>query len=153
MTGPTNYVRDYESLTGATKAVTAADSGTIYGLNRSDGMIITLPTPAAGLHYKFFVETTFAAAAGQIRTATIDGTDGFLGSLNVYDTGASVNAGDRANFQPTASNDVIDLGSIEQGWLTGGHITLTAVNTTTWFVEGELMGDGILSNPFQDATS
>jgi len=147
MTGATNSVKAYESLTAATKTVTAADSGTVYGFNRAGGCVVTLPTPAAGVHYKFLVETTFTGV-GQIKTATTDGTDGFLGTAFVFDTGE---IGETDNFHPAASNDVIDLGSDEQGRLTGGFITLTGVNTTTWFVEAFLMGDGTLATPFTDS--
>jgi|TARA_R110000824_G_scaffold334770_1_gene521363 hypothetical protein len=147
MTGATNLLSDYESITDATKTITSADSGTIYGFNRAAGIVVTLPTPAAGITYTFFVETTFSGA-GQIKTATTDGTDGFLGTAVVYDAGV---ASDNQSFNPAASNDVIDLGSIEQGWLTGGWIRLTGTNTTTWFVEAFLMGDATLATPFTDS--
>ena len=147
MTGATNLLSDYESITDATKTITSADSGTIYGFNRAAGIVVTLPTPAAGITYTFLVETTFSGA-GQIKTATTDGTDGFLGTAVLYDAGV---ASDNQSFNPAASNDVIDLGSIEQGWLTGGWIRLTGTNTTTWFVEAFLMGDATLATPFTDS--
>ena len=145
--GTINNLAKYESITAATKTLTSADSGTVYGFNRAGGIIVTLPTPAAGVTYTFLVETTFTTK-GNIVTATTDGTDGFLGNLIVLDTGE---IGETDNFQPAASNDVIDLGSVEQGWLTGGFVKLTGVNTTTWFVEGILMGDGTLATPFTDS--
>ena len=147
LTGATNFVKDYESITGASKTLTAADSGTTYGFNRAAGIVVTLPTPAAGVHYTFLVETTFTGA-GQIKTATTDGTDGFLGTAFLFDTGE---IGETDNFHPASSNDIIDLGQVEQGWLTGGFIRLTGVNTTTWFVEAFLMGDGTLATPFVDS--
>tara|TARA_R110000824_G_scaffold6261_2_gene29021 strand:- start:747 stop:1331 length:585 start_codon:yes stop_codon:yes gene_type:complete len=147
LTGATNMLSDYESITAATKTLTAADSGTVYGFNRAAGIVVTLPTPAAGVQYQFLVETTFSGA-GQIKTATTDGTDGFLGTAVVYDAGV---ASDNQSFNPAASNDVIDLGQIEQGWLTGGWIRLTGVNTTTWWVEAFLMGDATLATPFTDS--
>ena len=147
LTGATNMLSDYESITAATKTLTSADSGTVYGLNRAAGIVVTLPTPAAGVQYQFLVETTFSGA-GQIKTATTDGTDGFLGTAVVYDAGV---ASDNQSFNPAASNDVIDLGQIEQGWLTGGWIRLTGVNTTTWWVEAFLMGDATLATPFTDS--
>ena len=147
MTGASNIVVPYTSITDATYTVTAAMSGTTFGFNRAAGIVATLPTPAAGLNYKFLVETTFSGA-GQIKTATTDGTDGFLGTAFLFDTGE---IGETDNFHPAASNDVIDLGAIEQGWLTGGWINLTGVNTTTWWVEAWLMGDGTLATPFTDS--
>jgi len=147
LTGATNMLADYESITTATKTLTAADSGTVYGFNKADGIVVTLPTPAAGVQYMFLVETTFTSA-GQIKTATTDGTDGFLGTAFLFDTGE---IGETDNFHPASSNDVIDLGAVEQGWLTGGFIRLTGVNTTTWWVEAFLMGDGTLATPFTDS--
>ena len=147
LTGATNMVADYESITTATKTLTAADSGTVFGFNKADGIVVTLPTPAAGIIYTFLVETTFTSA-GQIKTATTDGTDGFLGTAFLFDTGE---IGETDNFHPASSNDVIELGAVEQGWLTGGFIRLTGVNTTTWFVEAFLMGDGTLATPFTDS--
>ena len=147
MTGAANILSDYESITAATKTLTAADSGTVYGFNRAAGIVVTLPTPAAGIQYQFLVETTFTGA-GQIKTATTDGTDGFLGTAVLYDQGTAT---DMNSFTPAASNDVIDLGQIEQGWLTGGWIKLTGVNTTTWWVEAFLQGDATLATPFTDS--
>lgn len=147
MTGATNIVVPYTSITDATYTVTTAMSGTTFGFNRAAGIVATLPTPAAGLNYTFLVETTFTGA-GQIKTATTDGTDGFLGTAFLFDTGE---IGETDNFHPASSNDVIDLGAVEQGWLTGGFIRLTGVNTTTWFVEAYLMGDGTLATPFTDS--
>jgi len=147
LTGAANILSDYESITDATKTLTSADSGTVYGFNRAAGIVVTLPTPAAGITYQFLVETTFTGA-GQIKTATTDGTDGFLGTAFLFDTGE---IGETDNFHPASSNDVIDLGEVEQGWLTGGFIRLTGVNTTTWFVEAFLMGDGTLATPFTDS--
>ena len=144
LTGAANILVDYESITDATKTITSADSGTVYGFNRAAGIVVTLPTPAAGITYKFLVETTFTGA-GQIKTATTDGTDGFLGTAFLFDTGE---IGETDNFHASSSNDIIDLGAVEQGWLTGGWINLTGVNTTTWFVEAFLMGDGTLATPF-----
>ena len=147
LTGAANILSDYESITDATKTITSADSGTIYGFNRAAGIVVTLPTPAAGIEYTFLVETTFTGA-GQIKTATTDGTDGFLGTAFLFDTGE---VGETDNFHPASSNDVIDLGAVEQGWLTGGYIKLLGVNTTTWWVEAWLMGDGTLATPFTDS--
>jgi hypothetical protein len=147
LTGASNILSDYESITAATKTVTAADSGTVYGFNRAAGIVVTLPTPAAGIQYQFVVETTFSGA-GQIKTATTDGTDGFLGTAVLYDQGTAT---DMNSFTPGASDDIIDLGAIEQGWLTGGWIKLTGVNTTTWWVEAFLQGDATLATPFTDS--
>ena len=85
LTGAANILSDYASITDATLTITSADSGTVYGFNRAAGIVVTLPTPAAGITYTFLVETTFSGA-GQIVTATTDGTDGFLGNITMFDS-------------------------------------------------------------------
>ena len=47
------------SITDSTKTVTAAESGTIFTLNRAGGITVTLPAAEAGLYYNFHVGTTF----------------------------------------------------------------------------------------------
>ena len=124
------------------------DTGKLFGLNRAGGIVVTLPTPAAGLNFTFAVETTFTGT-GQIKTATTDGTDGFVGHAVLSDP---TTAGDTNTFVPnTSTNDVIDLGSDEQGRLAGGVIKVTGVNTTTYLVEAVLIGDGTLATPFTDS--
>ena len=66
----TGYVSSYanvSSITSATHSVESTDSGTVYTLNRAGGIVVTLPTAAAGLQYTFIVGTTFTGA-GQINT-------------------------------------------------------------------------------------
>ena len=48
-----------------------------------------------------------------------------------------------------SDDDTIDLGSVEQGWLTGGIITLTAQSATRWHCAAHLHGDGTLATPFE----
>ena len=146
-TGTIAGLTPYESITAATKAVVATDTGKLFGLNRAGGITVTLPTPAAGLTFKFAVETTFTGT-GQIKTATTDGTDGFVGYAILSDPAT---AQDTNTFIPAASNDVVDLGSDEQGRLAGGVVKFTGVNTTTYLVEAVLIGDGTLATPFTDS--
>ena len=65
--GVNNLITDVENITAATKTLTAADTGTTYLLNRAGGIVITLPTAAAGLKFKFIIGTTFTG------TFSIDG--------------------------------------------------------------------------------
>ena len=54
----TTMKRTVTRLTDATKTVTAAESGTIFTLNRAAGIVVTLPTAEAGLYYDFHIGTT-----------------------------------------------------------------------------------------------
>ena len=42
------------ALQSATKSVESTDSGTVYTLNRAAGIVVTLPTAAAGLKLHFY---------------------------------------------------------------------------------------------------
>ena len=143
ITGKANVV----TITTATYAVTAAQSGTTFILSRAAGIIVTLPeltAAASGEQYTFIVGTTFSGA-GKINTgATADLYSGFA----IMSDPAT--AGDTNTFIPDQSNDdTIDLGAIEQGWLSGGLITLTAQSATRWHCAAYLLGDATLATPFE----
>jgi hypothetical protein len=143
----TGYVSAYSnvsSITSATKSVESTDSGTVYTLNRAAGIVVTLPTAVAGLHYTFIVGTTFTGA-GQI---TADNASDLLsGFATIFDPATAT---DNNTFIPDASDDVtIDLGAATQGWLVGGVIRLVATSAAIWHCEAFLHGDGSLATPFE----
>ena len=143
----TGYVSAYSnvsSITSATKSVESTDSGTVFTLNRAAGIVVTLPTAAAGYNYTFIVGTTFTGA-GQI---TADNASDLLsGFAYVFD---QASATDNNTFIPDASDDVtIDLGTAGQGWLVGGIIRLVATSASVWHCEAYLHGDGTLATPFE----
>ena len=143
----TGYVSAYSnvsSITSATKSVESTDSGTVYTLNRAAGIVVTLPTAAAGINYTFIVGTTFTGA-GQINTD--NSSDLFSGFAYLFDPATAT---DNNTFIPDASDDdTIDLGSAAQGWLVGGIIRLVATSASVWHCEAYLHGDGSLATPFE----
>ena len=169
----TGYVSAYSnvsSITSATKSVESTDSGTVFTLNRAAGIVVTLPTAAAGYNYTFIVGTTFTGA-GQINTD--NASDLFSGFAQIFDpaTAGDTNtfipdasdllsgfayvfdpatATDNNTFIPDGSDDVtIDLGTAAQGWLVGGIIRLKATTAAVWHCEAFLHGDGTLATPFE----
>jgi hypothetical protein len=143
----TGYVSAYDnvvSITDATYSVESTQSGAVFTLNRAAGIVVTLPTAAAGLHYTFIVGTTFTGA-GQINTD--NASDLFSGFAQLFDPAT---AGDTNTFIPDASDDdTIDLGSAAQGWAVGGIIRLKATTAAVWHCEAFLHGDGTLATPFE----
>ena len=143
----TGYVSSYAnivSIEDATYTVATTQSGAVFTLNRAAGIVVTLPTAAAGLQYTFIVGTTFTGA-GQINTQNT--SDLYSGFAQIFDNGT---AGDTNTFVPDGSNDdTIDLGSIEQGWLVGGIIRLKATPAAVWHCEAFLSGDATLATPFE----
>jgi|TARA_R110000824_G_scaffold73122_2_gene186324 hypothetical protein len=143
----TGYVSAYDnvvSIEDATYSVESTQSGAVFTLNRAAGIVVTLPTAAAGLQYTFIVGTTFSGA-GQINTD--NASDLYSGFAQLFDPAT---AGDTNTFIPDASNDdTIDLGAAEQGWLVGGIIRLKATTAAVWHCEAFLHGDGTLATPFE----
>ena len=86
----TGYLSAYanvSSITSATKSVESTDSGTVYTLNRAAGIVVTLPTAVAGIHYTFIVGTTFTGA-GQI---TADNASDLLsGFATIFDPATEI---------------------------------------------------------------
>ena len=143
----TGYVSGYDnvvSITDDTYSVASTQSGAVFTLNRAAGIVVTLPTAAAGLQYTFIVGTTFTGA-GKINTQNT--SDLYSGFAMLFDPATAT---DMNTFIPDASDDdTIDLGSAEQGWLVGGVIRLKATTAAVWHCEAFLHGDGTLATPFE----
>ena len=143
----TGYVSSYDnvvSITDATYTVATTQSGAVFDLNRAAGIVVTLPSAAAGLNYTFTVGTTFTGA-GQINTGATD--DLYSGFAHIFDPATAT---DMNTFIPDASNDdTIDLGTAGQGWLVGGIIRLKGTSAAVWHCEAFLHGDGTLATPFE----
>jgi len=143
----TGYVSSYDnvvSIEDATYSVESTQSGAVFTLNRAAGIVVTLPTAAAGLQYTFIVGTTFTGA-GQINTD--NSSDLFSGFATIFDPATAT---DNNTFIPDASDDdTIDLGTAAQGWLVGGIIRLKATTAAVWHCEAFLHGDGTLATPFE----
>ena len=143
------------SLTADTSLTVAAHAGKILTCNDADGKF-TLPSIVAtapgedndpnqtnnlGATFIFVVET--AATDMDILT---DGTDKFVGGLYT-----GVNNATGKTFISGASNDVITLNGTTKGGLAGSIITVTAVGSAKYAVEGIILGSGTLVTPFADA--
>jgi len=152
--GVTNLIKDVENVTAATKTLTAADTGTTFLMNRAGGIVITLPTAAAGLHYKFIIGTTFtgtfsidAAAAVDIFTAgsTIVISDKDApGTVSLKQFHADGSDDDKMTMDADTKGRFVG-GVIDcLGIATGGQGSATAV----WQMNGVTFGDGTLATPF-----
>ena len=143
------------SLTADTTLTVDAHAGKVLTCNDADGKF-TLPTIVAtapgndedpnqtnnlGATFTFVVET--AATDMDILT---DGTDKFVGGLY---TGVDDATG--KTFISGASNDVITLNGTTKGGLAGSIITVTAIGSAKYAVEGITLGSGTLVTPFADA--
>ena len=152
--GVNNLITDVENITAATKTLTAADTGTTYLLNRAGGIVITLPTAAAGLKFKFIIGTTFTgtfsidgASANDIFTAasTIIISDKDVpGTVSLKQFHADGSDDDKMTMDADTKGRFVG-GEIDcLGIATGGQGSATAV----WQMNGFTFGDGSLATPF-----
>ena len=143
------------SLTADTTLTVDSHAGKVLLCNDADGNF-TLPTIVAtapgadddpnqlnnlGATFTFVVVT--AATDVDIKT---DGTDKFVGGLYT-----GVNNATGKTFISGASNDVITLNGTTKGGLAGSIITVTAIASAKYAVEGITLGSGTLVTPFADA--
>ena len=94
-----------------------------------------------GATFTFFIET--AATDLDIKT---DGTDKFVGGLYT-----GVNNATGKTFISGATNDVVTLNGTTKGGLVGTIITVTAIASAKYAIEGITLGSGTLVTPFADA--
>jgi|TARA_B100000035_G_scaffold312932_1_gene325485 hypothetical protein len=143
------------SLTADTTLTVDSHAGKVLLCNDADGKF-TLPSIVAtapgadddpnqlnnlGATFTFVVVT----AATDMDVLT-DGTDKFVGGLYT-----GVNNATGKTFISGASNDVITLNGSTKGGLAGSIITVTAIASAKYAVEGITLGSGTLVTPFADA--
>lgn len=139
-------VGDIELLTGATKTVASTDSGTLYILDRADGIAITIPSdPADAFWVEFEVKTDVTSNSYSITLTNGSGTELLAGFL----FGKKASTADE-RFLPDLSNDVI----ISMNGSTTGGLRGTAFRmvydkpNVRWYVSGQFYGSGSLATPF-----
>lgn len=155
MTGATNIVAPYESLTAATKAVTAAESGTHFVFNRAAGVVATLPTAAAGLKYTFVVGTTVTSNALTIKGASANDIFTAYSMITIMDKDNNV-AQSKIFLADGSDDDVFSMNGGTTGGFLGSVITCTGIATggqgsatAVWHLNSDkLVGDGTLATPF-----
>jgi len=128
-------------------------AGRVLRLNDAT-MVLTLPPIDAtdndapgspnniGASYLVFIET----AATNVKIAT-NGTDKFVGSLTMVDTDT---AGAATAYAPAAANDNINFNGTTTGGIAGTWVRITAIAALKYFVEGVVLGSGVVATPFAD---
>lgn len=132
------------SGTGATATLTALQSGSTVLLDRAAGITFTLPAPAVGLNYTFYVVTALTSNNYKFATGT-QGTDFIVGSPISIDN----DTGDAAvGFVcDGTTHDNFNMNGTTQGGEIGTVIKLTAISTTVWLAEGINIGSGTVATP------
>ena len=133
--------------TGATRSILLSESGTIFILNKADGIVFTMPDISAdtlGVYYDFVVNTSVTSNAYKWSTFT-QGTEFFDGSLNSLQDAAvasTVFTGDGT------THDNISMNGTTTGGLIGTKFRAICYTATKWTVLGDVRGSGTEATPF-----
>lgn len=120
-----------------TNSILAAENGKTFYLNAAAGFASTLPAPAAGLRFRFVVQTAPTGGTGYT-VLTASSANIFVGSIGIStidDTvdGSSDGDGDTITFVNDAAvaGDWVDVESDGTSWFVRGHGLLATGITIT----------------------
>lgn len=136
--------RDVIAVTDATKTLDAGDAGALVILDKSGGIVVTLPesnAANAGVFFDFVVKTTGNVTIASSRTADL-----WYGSINVENpTGAQGKF-----FIPAigSSDDRLVADSAAKGNVAGGYIRVELGGANVVVVSGTLAGSSSPATPF-----
>lgn len=129
---------------GATRTITAAETGTLFLLNKADGVVLTLPAAVVGRYYEFIVNTSVTSNAYKWSTAT-QGTEFFNGSfVSLQDAAvaSTLFTGDGS------THDNISMNGTTTGGLIGTRFRLICTVANLWTIVGDVRGSGTEVTPF-----
>ncbi len=130
--------------TGATRTLTAEESGSLCLLNDAAGVVFTLPAPVVGARFEFLV--TVAVTSNAHKVITNAGTVFLLGGIIMGDVTVAT-SGDY--FEANGSTHVaISAAGATTGGLLGERYQCTCISATQWVIEGVCHGAGTLATPF-----
>lgn len=140
----TGLHREVIQSVGATRTLLAEESGALCLFDRAAGVVYTLPTPVEGMQFEF--STTVLLTSNAYKVITAAATQFIIGSVMA----GSLTVADSGDvFQANGTTHVaISMGGSTTGGLVGGKIKLTAISTTQWVIEGDIVGSGTLADPF-----
>jgi hypothetical protein len=138
--GPLTFSNAVVTCTASTLAPSAAQSGTVFMLNRAAGITVTLPVPVVGMIYRFIVCT---ANTGTLSIITDTGTTYLQGAIVGATTTASV-----FNSALATHNINVSMNGSTTGGLIGTDLTFVALTTGLWNVSGTDFCSGTAATPF-----
>lgn len=118
---------EVKAITSA-ETVLASENNTVYMFNSTTGILATLPSPAEGLKYEFYVKTAATSGNHRVYTGGPNIFYGFLMDINATTPTYAVSAQDRINFIASTA-------------LPGDYCRVES-DGTNWFVFGYSSADG-----------
>lgn len=126
---------------GAATTLTAAQSGATVLLDTAAGSIVTLPTPAAGIRFKFAVSVSVTSNSHIIGGAAGEFLIGGI-QMMIDTTGVS-----EGQFLNGTTHLTLTHNGSTTGGLIGTVYEFEALNATQWLVTGLCAGSGTLATP------
>jgi hypothetical protein len=136
--------REVISGSGATRTLTAEQSGALVLMDRAAGIVFTLPAPAVGMEFEFLA--TVAVTSNAYKVITDAATTFMVGGVIMGDVTVA-QSGDYFEADGTSIVALSEDGATKGGLL-GDHFVLTCISSTVWAIRGVLHGAGTLATPF-----
>lgn len=136
------------SGSGATVALTAAQSGSVCLFDRAAGIVYTLPAPAVGLYFDFITTVTITSGAAEVIT---DAGTTFMGgtvSMALEATTPGANPGPKFFTGNGTSHVKISSNGTTTGGILGSQYRVTCVGATNWVASGLVLASGTIATPF-----
>ena len=132
---------------GATRTLSADESGSVILLDRAAGIVVTLPLADPGLVYDFIVTTTVTSNSYKIITGAA--TEFLIGGYVNVDTDTSnAVAAFLGNGSTHIAVTMAATGTNATGGIQGTKLRFTCLSTTRWMVEGIVEGGGTVATAF-----
>ena len=154
LTSTTPLIGNTQAVTasgGATRTLTAANSGSLNLFDAATGVAYTLPTPAAGLVYDFVVTVLQTSGTNSVITAAT-GTQFIRGYVTMFsdvDITPSATLGPKGFAGNGTSHVKIDTNATTTGGGVGSWLRLIGVSTTVWNAHGIIRSpSGTIATPF-----
>ena len=140
----TGLSREVVDGSGATRTLTAEQSGALVLLDRAAGIVVTLPAPAVGLTFEFLA--TVSRTSNSYKVITDAATTFIVGAVMIGDTTVA-QSGDMFTADGSTIVALTSDGDTKGG-LVGTRFSMTCISSTKWAIHGVLHGAGTLADPF-----
>jgi len=130
---------------GATVAITAAQSGKTFLFDRAAGIVYTLPVGTPGLKYNFETTVDLTAAAYAVLANVATAGDFFVGAVNGAIEAAATG---EVHFADGTTHLGISSNSTTTGGLIGGFLQFECIKANLWTVKGVLSCTATPATPF-----
>jgi len=137
------YHQQVISGVGATRQLTAKESGALCLFDRAAGVVYTLPDPVEGMEFEF--QTTVTITSGAAKVITKAATQFLLGVVNVVIVAAATTLAAAGNG---SSHVAISSNGTTTGGVIGDRYKVTALSATQWAITGLVSGSGSIASPF-----